>query len=261
MKLGLCTISNKEFPVERVLDIAAGAGYDGVEIWGDEAHIGDGSPDRCDAIALAAKGRSLDVAVYGSYLAPGTETFADEYEHELAVADRIGADLLRVWPGDSEYGDQSDEEWDAVIDDLRLLARRGATYGVGVTVEKHAGRLSNATEGAERLVEAVDHPGCGLNWQPLFDMSESELLTEAERLAPLTNNIHIQAPAERGGKERALLSQAYFDVGTVLEPFEATGFDGYVEVEFVTQDVEYENAVRQDYEYLRSVTELESGVS
>lgn len=258
MKIGLCTISNTKAPVEDVLEVAAEAGYDGVEIWGKD-HVGDGSAETCEAIASAAADRSLEIAVYGSYLAPGTDEFATSYEDELAVADRLGADLIRVWPGESEYQDCTEAEWDAAVDDLSRLSERAAAVDLAVTVEKHEGRLSNATDGARRLIEAVDHPHCGLNWQPLFHMSEAALLAEAERLAPLSNNVHVQAPAERGGSERAPLEDAYFDVGSVLDRFEAAGFDGYVEVEFVSEDEPYERAVRRDHDYLRNALASDSG--
>lgn len=254
MQLGLCTISNTELPVERVLEVAADVGYDGVEIWG-KAHVGDGGADTCESIGTTARDLGLDVAVYGSYLTVGTDAFAEAYERELVIADRLGADLIRVWPGDREYGDHAPAAFEAAVEDLRTLAERAVQLDLGVTIEKHEGRLSNTTEGARRLVDAVDHPDCGLSWQPLFSLSESELAAEAETLAPRTNNVHLQAPAERAGEERTLLSNAYFDVGAVLDRFETARFDGYLEVEFVSQNRLYEDAVRRDHEYLRSLVE------
>lgn len=259
MKIGLCTISNTDAPVSDVLETAAGAGYDGVEVWGQEPHVGDGSAATCESIVETAEGLGIEIAVYGSYLAPGTDAFDGSYEHELAVAERLDADLIRVWPGESEYGDHAEAEWDAAVSDLSLLAEEAESAGVDVTVEKHEGRLSNTTEGARRLIEAVDHTRCGLNYQPLFDMSEDDLIAEAELLAPLSNNVHIQAPAERGSKTRAPLEDSYFDVGAVLAPFADAGFEGYVEVEFVTDDLPYGDAVRRDCEYLRSVLDGAAG--
>lgn len=251
MQLALCTISDTDRAVEEVFRIAADTGYDGVEVWGKEPHIGDGSEAVTASIARTASDLSLDIATYGSYLVAGGDSFRDEYEHELAVAERLGADLLRVWPGESEYGNCTESEWEAAVEDLSLLADRAAAANIAVTVEKHEGRLSDTKEGARRLVETVDHPNCGLNWQPLFHMDESELLAEAERLAPLSNNVHMQAPAEQGGSRRALLENAYFDVAVVLDRFADAGFDGYVEVEFVSEDAAYETAVRRDHDYLR----------
>lgn len=222
MHFGLCTISNKDLPVDEVLRVAADAGYDGVEIWGKEPHVGDGSRQVTASVAATASDLSLDIAAYGSYLVAGSDSFRDEYERELAVAERLGADLLRVWPGESEYGDCTESEWEAAVADLSLLADRAAA-DLAVTVEKHEGRLSDATEGARRLIEAVDHPNCGLNWQPLFHMDETALLAEAERLAPLSNNVHVQArragelPARsargrllrRGGRSRPIRGRRF----------------------------------------------------
>lgn len=253
MYLGLSTISNKDAPADAVLRAAADAGYDGVEIWGREPHVGDKSSDAIDSLAATASDLSLDVAAYGSYLVVGSDAFEDEFERELAVAERLGADLVRVWPGESEYEERTESEWDAAIGDLSRLADRAAEAGLGVTVEKHEGRLSNATEGARRLIEEVDRGNCGLNWQPLFHMDEAALSAEAERLAPLSNHVHLQASSRRGDSKRAPLRDAYFDVGAVLDCFEAAGFDGYAAVEFVTPDEEYEAAIRHDHDYLRGL--------
>lgn len=253
METGLCTISNMDAPVEEVLAVAAETGYDCVEVWGRD-HVGDGSAETCERIADRAADLGLEVAVYGSYLAPGTDGFAAAVESELAVAERLGADLIRVWPGESEYGECSADEWDAAVADLSAVAERAAARGVGVTVEKHKGRLTDAGEGARRLIEDVDHPNCGLNWQPLFGIPAADLLAEAETLAPLSNNVHIQAKPAPDATDRCLLADAYFDVGAILERFDAAGFDGAVEVEFVTPDLDYETAVRRDYEFLRTVS-------
>lgn len=252
MELGLCTISNKGAPVEDVLAVAADTGYDAVEIWGRD-HAGDGSTATCDRIVDRAAELGVEIAVYGSYLAPGTDGFATDVERELAVADRLNADLIRVWPGESEYEECTETEWDRAVADLSELADRAGAFDVGVTVEKHGGRLTNAQAGARRLIEAVDDPNCGLNWQPRFDRPAADLLSEAERLAPLSNNVHLQAVAARGDDERCLLADAYFDVEAVLGRFDAAGFDGAVEVEFVSPAVDYGTAVRRDYEFLRSI--------
>lgn len=253
MQLGLCTISNGELPVERVLTVAADVGYDGVEIWGKD-HVGDSGEDTCGTIRQTARDLGLELPVYGSYLTVGTDGFDDAYERELRIADRLDADLIRVWPGEREYGDHDPAEFEAAVADLRTLAERASSMDLAVTVEKHEGRLSNTTEGARKLIGAVDHPKCGLNWQPLFALSERDLLAEVDALAPLSNNVHLQAPAEPDSYDRTLLSEAYFDVGRILDRFEQVGFDGYVEVEFVTDECAYEDAVQRDYEYLRSVT-------
>ncbi|MFP9190123.1 sugar phosphate isomerase/epimerase family protein [Natrialbaceae archaeon A-CW1-1] len=253
MKLGLCTIAAGNQPIETVASIAADAGYAGIEIWG-RGHIGDGSEAACRSVREAARDNDLEIPVYGSYLRPGTDGF-DAIDEELEIADRLGASLIRVWAGHEEFQDRSDEHWRRTIDDLQTLSDRTAENGIGVTVEKHEGTLTNTQDGARRLIEAVDRPNCGLNWQPLFGLSPDEVLAEARELAPLSNNVHVQAIPESGRPpdERCLLEDAFFDVPAVVDAFEEAGLDGYVEVEFVTDDLAFEEAAERDREYLESI--------
>lgn len=252
MHVGLCTISNREASVETVLDHAAQAGYDGVELWGKD-HVGDGSAETCRAIGSEAAERGLDVPVYGSYLRAGTASFEDELDRELAVAEELGADLIRVWAGEQEYGDHDEDHWNQVVEDLSRGARAAAGRGLDVTVEKHAGTLTNAQRGARQLVAAVDSPHLGLNWQPSFSLTPADLVEEADALAPVSNNVHLLATAQRGCRTYSPLANAFFDVEAVLQPFLESGFDGYANVEFVPDDREYPVAIREERKYLRAL--------
>ena len=254
MRFGLCTISRGDQPVTAALDAAAEAGYDGVEIWGRD-HVGDGEPSTCEEITAAARERGLEIPVYGSYLRPGGDAFADEYERELSIAEHLDADLIRVWAGEQEYQDCSSDHWNAVVDDLVALSDAAADRGLGVTVEKHEGTVTNRHEGAGWLIETVDRDNCGLNYQPLFSLPNDDILTEARELAPLSNHAHVQAVPERGGDERCLLENAFYDVAELVSIFEASDFDGSVNVEFVTDHHPYEEAVERDLEFLRSCLE------
>lgn len=258
MNYGLCTISNKDWPVEDVLELAAEAGYDGVEVWGKD-HVGNtdgpGSPNlvSCRAIANRAAELNLEVPVYGSYLRAGTDGFRDALDAELDAAASLGADLVRVWPGNQEYGNHDATHWNAVIEDLERAGRQAADHSLAITVEKHEGTVTNKSEGARELIKAVDSPAVGLNWQPLFFMNSEHILAEAETLAPLSNNIHLQATSTRNGSTRCQLSEAYFDIGAVLDVFDNAGFEGYAEVEFVNPEMVYEAAVLADVNYLTDI--------
>lgn len=255
MNLGLCTISNKEASVESVIERAAAAGYRGVEIWGKEPHVGDGSVERCESIQSHAAARDVPVAVYGSYLRIGTDEFDERLTHELDIAEHLDAESIRVWAGTTDYEDRKPEEWEAAVADLRELTSAAADRGIAVTVEKHSGSLTNSTTGARRLIEAVDDEKCGLNWQPSFSQSAADVLADARSLAPLSNNVHVQAVPRPGTADRCLLAEAHFDVPAILSVFEEDGFDGWINVEFVTSTIDYETAITRDAEYLRSILE------
>ena len=252
LHVGLCTISSKDRDVEEVVELAGEAGYDGVEIGGRD-HVGDGTADDCRRIVDAADANGLEIPVYGSYLRTGTDEFDDDLERELAIAERLDADLIRVWAGRQEYEEHDSDYWKRVVGDLERVTDRAAEYDVGVTVEKHASTLTNTREGARRLIEAVDDDRCGLNYQPGFSVPKDEIEREANELAALSNNLHVQAVRECGGSHRCPLSEAFYDLETVLEPFVDAGFDGYANVEFVTDERAYPEAIEADRRYVESV--------
>jgi len=247
-KLGLCTIADKEASVETVIAAAAGAGYDGVEVWGRD-HLGDGSAATLDGVREAADEHGVAIPVYGSYLRAGAGGFDDDLDAELGIAERLGADLVRVWAGDDDYAERTPEGWDAAVADLRTAADRAADRDLGLVVERHRGSFTDATEGARRLIEAVDRPNCGLNWQPNFDNPAGEVVASARELAGLSDNVHLQTVPEPGSFERCPLAEGYYDVSAVLEAFDAAGFEGHFEVEFVA-DGPFDERIRADREYL-----------
>lgn len=257
MKIGLCTISNKEASLEAVLAQAATAGYDGIEVWGKD-HVGDGTDATCRRIRDAAASHDLSILTYGAYLRAGAESFSEDLVHEVAVADRLEADRIRVWAGTVEYGDHDEAQWEQTVADLRELTALADSRGVDVTVEKHPGYLTNEAEGARRLIESVDDPACGLNYQPMFSLSPQNIRREIEQLAPLSNQLHLQAVPEMGanGHDRCALADAFYDVEYVVDQFREHGAsDSSIHVEFVADDLPYSNAIRRDYEYLKSLLE------
>ncbi|MFC4986498.1 sugar phosphate isomerase/epimerase family protein [Saliphagus infecundisoli] len=247
MNVGLCTISGKERGVEEVIDLAADVGYDGVEIWGKD-HVADTDPER---IAERAADAGLEIPTYGSYLRCGSEEFDDELSEKLAIAEGLGADMIRVWAGSQEYGDHDEGHWKQVVADLERVTEAASDRGLSVTVEKHANTVTNDLEGARRLIEAVDHESCGLNYQPGFSIPAAELEREARALESISNQLHLQGTYERSGSERAPLAEVYYDLEAVLDPF--GDFEGYANVEFVTQDRSYREAIAADLETVRSL--------
>lgn len=254
MKVGLCTVSSKGRSIDEVLELAGVVGYDGVEIWG-RGHVGGGSEETCRRIAEAANEHGLEIASYGSYLRCGSDEFDDGLERELRVADRLDAGTIRVWAGNRSYGEHDDDHWDRTLADLERLTERAAERDLEVTVEKHGNTLTQTLEGARNLIETIDDDRCGLNYQPGFSIPAAELEREAEALAPLSNQLHLQTTRERTGRERAPLSESYYDLAAVLEPFLERGFDGYANVEFVSEERPYREAIQADLAYVRSLLE------
>lgn len=251
MDLGVCTITGQNRPVEELIAIAAKVGVSGLEVWGRD-HVGEGSRQRCETIATAAAARGLDLPVYGSYLRAGSEAFADQLEREVRIAANLGASLIRVWAGEQEYADVTSDHWDAVIADLNRLAEQAGDRDIGVTVERHAGTVTDATEGAAAVIDETSDR-VGLNWQPEFRQDAETVRDDIDALADVTNNVHLQAVAAPGETERCPLAFAYFDVSDVVASLAASGFDGYLEIEFVSDRAPYTPTLAADVAFLERV--------
>lgn len=243
MNLGVCTISNTSRDVVDLIEHLGETEATGIEVWGRD-HIGDDGA-RTGDIAAAAAVHDLEIPVYGSYLRAGSDTFERDVDRELRIASELDADLIRVWAGDANYDDVASSDWDRIVSDLRTLAEEAERWDVEVTVERHDGTVTDRRAGATRLMDETPS-AVGLNWQPLFRHDAETVREDIEALAPLSNNVHLQAVAEPGEHERCPLAFAYFDVPHVLETLDSNGFDGYVEIEFVSDRVPYEAALAAD---------------
>lgn len=253
MKTGLCTIAFRDRPFEAVLDLAAEAGFDGVEPWGKPDHTPEPfDPDRVKAQAEAVVARNLEVSQYGSYANPTDDGFEQQMTEALAAAELYGTDKIRVWVGSCGSADAEDEQWDRAIAGFVTFCDRAADAGVQLVVEMHNNRLSDTVDGCLRLIEGVSRDNFRMNFQPMFTDTPEQTLDAAQLIAPFVTTVHAQNYVSVGKNTRSLISDGLIDYDTVVGILRAVGFDGYLEVEFVKED-DPEAALKADADYLRKL--------
>jgi sugar phosphate isomerase/epimerase len=253
MKTALCTIAFKQKPIEAVLEMAGCAGFDGVEPWGRPPHVPhpyDGDPMR--RIAEAVRSRGLTVSQYGSYANPLSDDFKQAMADALRAASDLRTDMIRVWAGRCGSKAAPEADWKAAIEGLRLFSDRAADQGVRLVLEMHNGYLSDCAAGSLRLVEEVDRANFRLNYQPNFTHDAARVLAEAAKAAPFVLAVHAQNYMNPGSNTRALVSEGFVDYPAVVRLLKDTGFDGYLEVEFVREEAP-EQALHADAAALRSL--------
>jgi hexulose-6-phosphate isomerase len=130
--------------LDRNLELAADAGYGGVELSLDpEDHLGN--PDALDDLAERVARYGLDVSgvlTSGFWEAPLTspddETRAagvETGEQLAAAADRLGAEVALVVPGRVDADTPYDAAYENALDGLRRVAPTAAEHGVTLAVE------------------------------------------------------------------------------------------------------------------------------
>ncbi len=253
-KTGLCTIAFRERELEDVLLLASNAGFDAIELWGKRPHDPEDEKEACKVKEKAAD-MGLDIGVYGSYLRAGDLQDENEVASVFSKAAVLGAPLIRVWAGNKSALEADDSDWNKCLEDFRTLCRYAESEGVNLAVEMHEDSLADTAAGAKKIVESIDSPCLGLNYQPLADMQTDE----QERLKEVVQyvvNVHAQNWTKSSGQRRqSLIGEGFFDYKCIYRILRDAGFHGYMEVEFVRGDGSEakERALKQDFVYLREL--------
>ncbi len=198
LRPGLVSITFRKLSPETIIELAAGAGLEGIE-WGGDVHVPHGDSARARRVRALTEAAGLQVSSYGSYYRVGvTREFTSGQVVRTALA--LGAPLVRVWAGD-RGSDRADEaHWSAVVRDARRLCAEAAHAGVGVAFEFHGNTLTDSTTAALELIRRIDHPNAGLYWQPPLEMTEDALRESLAAVLPVLANLHVFHWTESGGR-------------------------------------------------------------
>jgi sugar phosphate isomerase/epimerase len=192
MRPGLCSVTFRALPPERVIALAAAAGLQGIE-WGADIHVPPGMPEarRIGAMTEAA---GLEVVSYGSYLRP-PEDGADALAPVLETALALGAPLIRVWPGSRNRPSAAyaEPERQAAAEQIRHFAARAAEAGIAIGLEYHPGTLTDGAASALALLDAAEAPNLHLYWQPRPGLPLAEALAELALLGGRVAHLHVFA--------------------------------------------------------------------
>jgi sugar phosphate isomerase/epimerase len=262
MKAGIATIALRRYDIFTALDLAAEAGFSGVELWGKPPHTPEEfDEDHLRHVRDRARANGLKIHMFGSYVRPVLPDFAQKSDDALRTAKVLGARKIRVWAGNREPHEADDELWTHVTGSLREFALRAEDQGVTLAVEMHSGTLAATAEGSLRLIEMVGAPNFRLNFQaPDFANPDTDRVVEL--VGDYVVNVHAQnyrpSAIDKEKLELSRISEGTIDYDHLLGLLAGHGFDGYVEVEFLKGENVGEQimleSLKKDAAYLREIT-------
>lgn len=163
---GLVSVSFRDLDVDRIVELCAGAGLQGIE-WGGDVHVPHGDLKRATQTREKTLAAGLDVAAYGSYYRVGhSEEEGLAFDDVLASARVLGAPTIRVWAGRIASAKAGSEQRRRVVGDSRRIAEMSVADGITVAYEYHAQTLTDTNDSAASLLEEVGHPNVRTFWQP-----------------------------------------------------------------------------------------------
>ena len=188
-RLGLVSVSFRKHSPEEILKAMAGAGLRCIE-WGSDIHAPAVDVDRLNALAALQKQYGVACCSYGTYFKLGITPVA-ELTAYIRGAKILGTDILRLWCGDKNSEEYTNEEKEALFATCREVAAVAERENVRLCMECHNHTYTNCPQASLELMKAVDSPDFQMYWQPNQYRTDGENLGSAKLLAPYTHRIHV----------------------------------------------------------------------
>lgn len=186
---GLCSVTFRSLSPERVVEVARAAGLQSIE-WGSDVHVPVGALDTAARVRTLTADAGMEVASYGSYLAPGADD-AGRLPDVLRTAAALGAPTVRVWAGRHGSADVHAAGRAAVVSGLRAAAGAADASGVGIALEFHRGTLTDTAASTARLLDEVGAGNVSTYWQPPVGASDADALAGLAAVLDHVSHVHV----------------------------------------------------------------------
>jgi len=188
---GLVSITFRSLAPSEIIRLACAAGLQAIE-WGGDVHVPPGKVEHAREIGRRTREAGLMVAAYGSYYRlGGSDAAAAPFEDVLASAVGLGAPTIRVWAGSKGSSDYSPEERRGIIDDGFRIAEMAASAGMTVSLEYHAGTLTDTRASVQSLLAELAHPNIEFLWQPSNGESVEDCSVRLLDVLRRLRNVHV----------------------------------------------------------------------
>lgn len=251
MKLAYSSNAYMKVPIPEAIARIARLGYEAMELMADTPHAWPATTtDRQideirrslneNGLALSNINAFMMNAVqdfwHPSWIEPDSDFRRLRIQHTidaLVMAKKLGAPCITTEPGGPlEDGQSREEALDTFVAGLGEALRCAEEVGVGLLVEPEPGLLiENAAQFLE-LVERIDSPMFGLN----FDVGHfycvgDPLVQTIERLQSYARHYHVEDIAATRVHEHLIPGRGAIDFASVVHAIDATGYDGWLTVE------------------------------
>ncbi|MGR9499969.1 sugar phosphate isomerase/epimerase family protein (plasmid) [Rhizobium leguminosarum] len=280
MKIGFYTSTFNDRPLEEVVDFAASAGFDAIEI-DVGGHIK--TPDRVEAAVALARSRNLFVSSITYF---GNQLDADRAKREALRAKtaefagaigEAGVPIFVIFPGRDDTA--SDEaNYDDFADFANRLIAQTQSYGLTFAIENWPGPKDNfigtTPRGWQELFQRIRDPRFGLEFDPshlirigvdpyqaLATVKDRIAILHAKDTAIDPGSLQAVGYHGKGWWQYKLPGLGLIDWPRFLRKARGAGFDGTLSIEH--EDAAYgwpgkDLAARKDGErlgldYLRNV--------
>lgn len=191
---GIVSATFKTESVDYVIASAVENGLCAVE-WSENHHIRKGDLAFARETAEKTASAGLETAGYGSYYRLGEKM---EIRESLDTAAALGARSMRIWAGGRPSSSLTEEEREALIEELGGAVGTASGYGITLNLEWHKNTLTDTNESGLDVLERVRSPYLGTLWQPTQALSFAERKKGLEMIKDYLSYLHVYYWDESG---------------------------------------------------------------
>lgn len=255
MRLAFSSNAYMRFPFAEAAARIAALGYEGFELMADVPHAWPAGLLECkkqiirdtlskhnlafsniNAFMMNAVADPRQPYWYPSFIEPDPayrQIRIDHTKRALTLCAELGAPHITTEPGGPiAPGQTRQQAIDQFVEALKPLADHAAKQQVGLLIEPEPGLLLETTDQYLEVMERVDNPAIGLNFDVghAYCMSE-DLPNQIKKLAPFTRHYHVEDIAATRVHHHLIPGTGAIDFAEVLQAIHATGYDGWITVE------------------------------
>ena len=254
-RLAVSTNSYHSYSLEEALQGISSAGFTSVELssvpgWTEHV-LRDSTDDQLAAVKELLAANNLDPISLSGHSDLTTDEGVEDFKKALRLAHYFGVKYVTTSTGghDASSAGTLDEQREAVVPRIQLLADHAAGLGIDICLETHGGLSANGALAA-KLVEAIDRPNVGINYDTanVIFYGHTRPETDIAAAAPFINHLHIKDQIGGPGVWNfPAIGTGEVDFVPVFEALNHVGFTGpcSIELEFQGEPWPSLDAVRE----------------
>lgn len=224
-KLGLCSVTFRKLSAAKVVEIAKKAGVGYIE-WGGDIHVTNREEARL--VKSICDNEDIKICSYGSYYRVGS---ADKrkWEEICQIAKAMNAPSVRVWLGEKDSGETTQEEYNRILEDLKSMCSVARKYNLLVCPECHDNTYNNNTDAFLNICSELKADNFRTYFQSRYFRFDYDI-DRIERTFDYIENVHVSY--RDLAKEQRFRKKDKHYLDKLLQKLLKMNFNGIVLLEF-----------------------------
>ncbi|HLG42364.1 MAG TPA: sugar phosphate isomerase/epimerase family protein [Planctomycetota bacterium] len=271
MKLSFSSNAFRNHPLEEVVGILSGIGYEGLEVMCDIPHAWppDMTPAKVKSLKAALKRAKMGVSNLNAFMMCAVEDFhhpswvepdpayrRKRVDHTIAalkLAKKLGAKTVSTEPGGHlPYGYTREQALGLFREGLTEAAMHAEKLGVRLLIEPEPGMIVQSSGEFEDFIKTVDSSAVGLNFDlgHFFCVGEDPVAL-IRRLGRRIEHVHLEDIAEDREHFHLPPGRGAIDFRAVAAALKAIRYKGWITIELYPFQDDPASVAKQAFEAIR----------